>query len=185
MATRFYYNPGPTLPSTALRLADIRNATGTAARVILTATNQLSIQNSAGSPVTTFAHTLAPNTWYRIEVAVSVSSTVATINAAYYPLDSTTPVDPAFSTTSGNTGTANLTQVLIGSASNATWTGRVTSTTWLCNPRRPRSSASTSHLGRRHPVAPTAVNAVPGDGQATVRGPLPDPTAGVRSPATQ
>ncbi|HEY5049565.1 MAG TPA: fibronectin type III domain-containing protein, partial [Acidothermaceae bacterium] len=26
MATRFYYNPGPTLPSTLLRLADIRNA---------------------------------------------------------------------------------------------------------------------------------------------------------------
>ncbi len=67
---------------------------------MLSATNQFSIQNNAGTTVTTFAHALAPNTWYRVELAISVSSTVATINAAYYPLDATTPVDPAFSTTS-------------------------------------------------------------------------------------
>jgi len=168
MAVRFYYNPGPTLPSTVLRLADIRNASGTAARVMLTASNQLSIQNNAGSTVTTFAHTLAPNTWYRIEVAISVSSTVATMNAAYYPLDSTTPVDPAFSTTSGNTGSANLTQVLIGSAASATWTGTSYFDDLAVQP------SSTSFIGvyvapgSTAPGAPTGVSAVAGDGQATV-----------------
>ena len=168
MAVRFYYNPGPTLPSAVLRLADIRNASGTAARVMLTAANQLSIQNNAGSTVTTFAHTLAPNTWYRVELAVSVSSTVATINAAYYALDATTPVDPAFSTTSGNTGTANLTQVLIGSAASATWTGTSYFDDLAVQP------SSTSFIGvyvapgSTAPGAPTGVSAVAGDGQATV-----------------
>ena len=104
MATRFYYNPGPTLPSTVIRLADIRNASGTAARIELSAANQIFIQNNAGTTVATFAHALQANTWYRIELAISVSSSTATINAAYYLLDSTTPVDPAFATTTGNTG---------------------------------------------------------------------------------
>ncbi len=168
MAVRFYYNPGPTLPSVALRLADIRNATGTAARVMLTATNQLAIQNNAGSTVTTFAHTLAPNTWYRIELAISVSATAATINGAYYALDSTTPVDPAFSTTSGNTGTANLTQAFIGSAASATWTGTSYFDDLAVQPSSTSFIGVYAAPGSTVPGAPTAVSAVPGDGQATV-----------------
>ncbi|HEY3924873.1 MAG TPA: fibronectin type III domain-containing protein [Acidothermaceae bacterium] len=123
MAIRFYYNPGPTLPSKVMRLADIRNSTATAARVELSASNQLFIQNAAGTTVTTFAHPVQANTWYRIELTISISSSAATIKAAYYPADSTTPVDPAYSTVTGNTGTANIAQVSIGSAANATWTG--------------------------------------------------------------
>ncbi len=123
MAIRFYYNPGPSLPASVIRLADIRNSTATAARVELSASNQLFIQNTAGTTLTTFPHALQANTWYRIELTISVSSTAATINAAYYPADSTTPVDPAYSTVTGNTGTAALTQVSIGSAATATWTG--------------------------------------------------------------
>jgi hypothetical protein len=168
MATRFYYNPGPTLPSISLRLADIRNATGTAARVMLTATNQIAIQNNAGSTVATFAHTLTPNTWYRIELAISMSSTVATINAAYYPLDSTTPVDPAFSTTTGNTGTANLTQVLIGSAATSTWTGTSYFDDLAVQPSSTSFIGVYTAPGSTAPGAPTAVSAVPGNSQATV-----------------
>jgi hypothetical protein len=123
MAIRFYYNPGPTLPSKVMRLADIRNSTATAARVELSASNQIFIQNAAGTTVTTFPHALQANTWYRIELTISISSSAATINAAYYPADSTTPVDPAYSTITGNTGTANIAQVSIGSAASATWTG--------------------------------------------------------------
>ena len=123
MAVRFYYNPGSSLPSKVLRLADIRNSSATAARVELSASNQLFIQNSAGTTVTTFAHPLQANTWYRIELTMSVSTSAATINAAYYPADSTTPVDPAFATSSGNTGSANITQVSFGSPASATWTG--------------------------------------------------------------
>jgi hypothetical protein len=123
MAIRFYYNPGPTLPSKVMRLADIRNSTATASRVELSASNQLFIQNAAGTTVTTFPHALQANTWYRIELTISVSSSAAAINAAYYPADSTTPVDPAYSTITGNTGTANIAQVSIGSPASATWTG--------------------------------------------------------------
>jgi len=123
MAIRFYYNPGPTLPSKVMRLADIRNSSGTAARVELSAANQLFIQNAAGTTLTTFPDALQANTWYRIELTISISASAATINAAYYPADSTTPVDPAYFTTTGNTGTANITQVSIGSAASATWTG--------------------------------------------------------------
>ena len=123
MAIRFYYNPGPSLPSTVVRLADIRNSTATAARVELSASNQLFIQNTAGTTLTTFPHALVANTWYRIELTISISSSAATINAAYYPADSTTPVDPAYSTVTGNTGSAAITQVSIGSPASATWTG--------------------------------------------------------------
>jgi hypothetical protein len=123
MAIRFYYNPGPSLPSSVIRLADIRNSTATAARVELSASNQLFIQNTAGTTLTTFPHALHANTWYRIELTISISSSAAAINAAYYPADSTTPVDPAYSTVTGNTGTAAITQVSIGSAATATWAG--------------------------------------------------------------
>ncbi len=74
MAIRFYYNPGPTLPSKVIRLADIRNSTATAARVELSASNQLFIQNAAGTTLTTFADPLQANTWYRIELTISISA---------------------------------------------------------------------------------------------------------------
>ena len=73
--------------------------------------------------MTTFSHALQANTWYRIEITISVSASTATIKAAYYPGSSTTPVDLAFSTTTGNTGTANIAQVSIGSTASATWVG--------------------------------------------------------------
>jgi len=127
MAIRFYYNPGTTLPNQVLRLADIRNSTATAARVELSASNHIFIQNAAGTTVTTFPHALQANTWYRVELTISVSASTATIKAAYYLGTSTTPVDTAYSTTTGNTGTANITQVSIGSAASATWAG----TSWF------------------------------------------------------
>ena len=123
VAVRFYYNPGPTLPNALLRLADIRNSTATAARVELSTANQIFIQNAAGTTLTTFSHALQANTWYRVEITISVSASTATIKAAYYLGNSTTPVDPAFSTATGNTGTANITQVSIGSTASATWVG--------------------------------------------------------------
>ena len=73
--------------------------------------------------MTTFPHALQANTWYRVELTISVSASTATITAAYYLGNSTSPVDPAYSTTTGNTGTANITQVSFGSSASATWTG--------------------------------------------------------------
>src|SRR5207237_9412556 len=78
-SVRFYFNMGSSLPNSLLRLADIRNASGTAARIELSTANQLFIQNSAGTTVTTFSHALQPNTWYRIELTISISSSAATI----------------------------------------------------------------------------------------------------------
>ncbi len=168
IALRFYYNPGPTLPSTVIRLADIRNASGTAARIELSASNQIFIQNNAGATVTTFAHALQANTWYRIELAISTSASTASMNAAYYLLDSTTPVDPVYATTTGNTGAASIVQVTVGSTANATWTG----TSYFDDIAT--QTPSTSFIGPvtggapTVPAAPTAVSAVAGDGQATV-----------------
>jgi RHS repeat-associated protein len=174
-ALRFYYNPGSTLPSTAIRLADIRDSAGTAARIVLSASNQLLVQNTAGTTITTFPTALSAHTWYRIEIAISVSATAATINAAYYPGDSSTPVDPVYATTTGNTGTTPITQVLVGSATSATWTGtsdfddiatRVNTTTYI----------GPSLV----PGAPQSVTATPGNGQATLTWAAP---AGNGSPA--
>ena len=163
IAVRFYYNPGTTQPSQLIRLLDIRNATGTAARVELSTANQLFVQNNAGTTVTTFSHALQPNTWYRIEMTISISGTAATIKAAYYPKDGTTPVDPAYSTTTGNTGTANITQVSIGSTASATWTG----TSWFDD------LAVTLHhqlhrRGTNRARSPTAVTAIAGNASAIV-----------------
>ena len=45
------------------------------------------VQNNAGTTVTTFPHALPANTWYRIEMTISISGTAATIKAAYYLKD--------------------------------------------------------------------------------------------------
>ena len=102
---------------------------------------------------------MTANTWYRIELTISVSSSAATIDAAYYPADATTPVDPAYSTVTGNTGTANITQVSIGSAASATWTGTSYFDDLAADPARPASSGPVDHrppgltaLPRRNPA---------------------------------
>ena len=163
VAVRFYYNPGSTLPSTTLRLLDVRNSTAGAARVLVSSSNQLIVQNFANSTVKTFPTTLVANTWYRIEFAISISGTAATINAAYYPGDSTTPVDPVYTTTSGNTGTANITQVSVGDASGATWAG-----TASFDDIATRVNTTTYIGPSLVPGAPQSVTATPGSGQASV-----------------
>lgn len=123
VATRVYFNPGSTLPSSLLRLVDIRNTAGTAVRVQYSATNHLLIQNAAGTTLFTSSTAVSANTWYRIELAMSVSATGATINYDYYLLDSTIPVEAGYSTTTGNTGTTYIITVSMGSAAAATNVG--------------------------------------------------------------
>jgi RHS repeat-associated protein len=177
-AVRFYYNPGATLPSALTRLLDIRNSTGTAARVELSTGNQLFIQNNAGTTVTTFPTALSANTWYRIELAISISGTTATIHAAYYLADGTTPVDTAYSTTSGNTGTANVYEVAVGDTASATWSGTSYFDDVAVHP------GTTSYVGpaASTPGAPTAVNATAGNASATVSWTAPSSNGG--SPIT-
>jgi hypothetical protein len=123
VAARFYYNTGTVDPAALIRLLDIRNTSATAARIELSTSNQLFVQNNSGVTVDTFPTPLKPNTWYRIELAISISTSAATINCAYYLDDGTTPVDAAYATTAGNTGTASVAGVSFGSAATATWTG--------------------------------------------------------------
>jgi hypothetical protein len=123
VAARFYYNTGSVDPGALIRLLDIRNTSATAARIELSTSNQLFVQNTAGVTVDTFPTPLKPNTWYRIELAISISASSATISCAYYLDDGTTPVDSAYATSTGNTGTASIAQVSFGSAATATWTG--------------------------------------------------------------
>lgn len=124
IAVRMYYNPGPVLPSTALRLIDIRNSTTSMARIGLNSSNVLFMQDyNGGSTKWTAAAGLSTNTWYRVEAAISLSASTATMRAAYYLGDATTPVEAVFSTSAGNTGSANISIVYFGSAQSATWTG--------------------------------------------------------------
>jgi len=81
------------------------------------------VQNNAGVTIDTFPTPLKPNTWYRIEIAISISASTATIDCAYYLDDWTTPVDAVYATSAGDTGTASVAQVSFGSAATATWTG--------------------------------------------------------------
>jgi RHS repeat-associated protein len=163
-AVRFYYNPGSVLPSTVIRLADIQNSTGTAARLELSATNQLFVQNNAGTTVATFPTVLSANTWYRIELGISVSATAATVSAAYYLNDSTSPVDPAYTTNTGNTGTTNITQVVVGSTASATWSG----TSSFDDIRVISGSATLIGALAAAPGAPTGVTAIAGTASASV-----------------
>jgi RHS repeat-associated protein len=178
MAVRFYYNPGATLPSTTLRLLDIRNSTGTAARLYMSSANQLFVQNTAGTTVKTFPTVLSTNTWYRIEVAISISATAATINAAYYLADGSTPVDTAYSTSTGNTGTATIANVFYGDTSGAAWTG----TEYLDDLAAQPGTTSYIGAGPTAPGAPTGVSATAANGSATVTWTAPATVGG--SPVT-
>jgi RHS repeat-associated protein len=178
VAVRFYYNPGSTLPSTTVRLLDVRNSGATAARVSVSSSNQLIVQNTAGTTVTTFPTTLSTNTWYRIELAISISATAATINAAYYLGDGTTPVDPAYSTSTGNTGTANITKVAVGDTSGAAWTG----TEYLDDIAVQPGTTSYLGAGPTVPAAPTVVAATAANTAAVVSWTAPTSSGG--SPIT-
>lgn len=123
VAVRFYFNTGPSLPNSQLRILDVRNSSASALRVFIDTTNKLFIQNSTGTTIKTFANALSANTWYRIEVALSVSATAAVINTDYYAGDSTTPAETGYSTTTGNTGSTNITDIRFGSVATASWTG--------------------------------------------------------------
>jgi hypothetical protein len=177
IAVRFYYNPGPTLPSTSLRLIDIRSSSATAARVMLNASNILFVQNSAGSTLKTYGTALSPNTWYRIEMAITISATAGTINCDYYIGDSGTPAETGYATSTGNTGSANIVSAYMGSTANATWTGTCYLDDIAAN------NGTTTYIGAASggvsvPGAPTAVSATAANAQATITYTAPSSNGG-------
>ncbi len=65
---------------------------------------------------------LSLNTWYRLEMLATIGATAGTgtINAAYYTLDSTTPIG-SFSTSSANLGTTPFGGLRVGKISSNAW----------------------------------------------------------------
>ena len=114
-----------TLPSTALRVMDIRNSGGSILRVNVTAANKFQAQEGGGSTLAfTVATAFSATTWYRLEALVTlISATAGTYSFDYYALDSTSPVETGISKNTGNLGTTNIVQLNYGSTANATWTG--------------------------------------------------------------
>jgi len=106
------------LPSAAQDLLQIRNASGVAGKLAISAANKLIVQNAAGSTLQTFATTLAINTWYRAEIYVVPGTTTSngTIKAAYYLLDTAvgSPVDATYNSSAVNSGTTALTTMQFG-----------------------------------------------------------------------
>lgn len=99
------------MPGNLVRLVDIRNASGTACRIQLSAANQLFVQNQTGTTIFT-GPTLTATNEYRLELAISVSVGSATIHFGAYPgNDASALVGGTYSTTTGNTGSANITEV--------------------------------------------------------------------------
>lgn len=88
---------------------DIASLTG-GPKLQVSATGQLKVIDVAGATKKTFT-ALSTGTWYRVEMyaAKGTSTTDGTIKAAYYTLDSTTPVEAEYSATNVNAGTANYT----------------------------------------------------------------------------
>lgn len=114
------------LPSIACDIFTIRNSGAVAGKIQLTATNKLQIQNAAGGTIGTgtFPTALSAGVMYRLELECAPGGTTATgfLAGRYFIGDSNTPVDPAVSSSTTNTGTTNITNVRFGKITTASGT---------------------------------------------------------------
>lgn len=152
IAVRIYFNMGSSVYSAHARLIDIRSSSISLARINLNnSTNRIYAQDyNGGSTKWTASFPLNPNTWYRIELAISVSSTNGIMNAALFQQDSIDPVGPTLATTTANTGSSNIASVVIGNLQNSSWNNTSyydslavnTDTTDLIGPYLPKTAGS-------------------------------------------
>jgi len=111
-----FYVRFPSTPTATVELAHIRNATSDVALLQVTnAPLRFRVFPDNGAALFTSA-TIAANTWYRVELRAVRGTTTAngTIQFAYYIGDLTTPVETAFSSTTTDAGTTDLTNVRVG-----------------------------------------------------------------------
>lgn len=102
-----------TLPANTQDFVALRNSVSGSVKLQFTVTTgAIKVINAAGSTVKTFAG-LSIDTWYRVELWAAKGTTTSngTIKAAYYLLDSTSPVEAEYSSTATNAGTTNWTNV--------------------------------------------------------------------------
>jgi hypothetical protein len=109
-----YVRPGPVGSQRAI--IAFRSSSATATQVRLTATNAIQILNAAGSQVFLSSATLTPYKWYRIDIRCvrGTTSSNGTIQFAYYTQETPGTAVQTSSSSSLNTGTADLVGVRLG-----------------------------------------------------------------------
>lgn len=97
-----------TLPSGITALASFFNTSGATMASLAYVSGKLVVQDATAT-LSTFPTSLMAGRWYRFELqgTIGTSTTNGRLSAAYYALDSTTPVDPVFTTTTANMTTTN------------------------------------------------------------------------------
>jgi len=80
----------------------------------LTTTGAIRIRDDAIANIWTSPTAMALNTWYRVSLFATRSATVGTVRAAYFALDSTTPIADSGLLTGRNTGATSYSTVRVG-----------------------------------------------------------------------
>lgn len=116
LALRFYlYHT--TSPTNGQEIFQVYSGGGAAkvAVVALSGTGRIQVMGAAAT-LSTFPTPLVVGTWYRIEMQLTVgaSTTTGSIACQYYVHDQTTPVDPAYSSSTANLGTNPATTIHFG-----------------------------------------------------------------------
>lgn len=121
LALRFYLYHA-TSPTSGQDILQVYSGGGTTmvAAVGLSGTGRVQVKGAAGT-LSTFSTPLATGAWYRIEMQLTVgaSTTTGSIACQYYVLDQTTPVDPAYSSSTANLGTNPATTIHFGKTTPA------------------------------------------------------------------
>lgn len=104
IAVRAYFYL-PATPADSVNLLSVYSSTDTRAAVVgITAAGKLYIRDSASSSLAVGTVNIPANTWVRLEMYATAGTSGATINAAMYNFDSTTPLDAVWSS-AANTAT--------------------------------------------------------------------------------
>lgn len=99
-----------------LALLDARNLTGGAVvATIAVVSGRFVVQDNSGQ-IHMFPTFIVAGQWYRLELlaALGATGTTGSISAAYYLLDSTSPVDTPFSTNTASIPLSNIYQMWVG-----------------------------------------------------------------------
>lgn len=119
-AIRFYLYYENNFDTTTMEIMSFRAASANLAKLSITgsgSTRAIVIQNAAATVVAGPPYPLQPNSWYRIEAAITIGTTTSNgrIEFAYYDNDSLTPIYSYDSGATANTGTAAFASLRIGS----------------------------------------------------------------------
>jgi hypothetical protein len=101
-------------------IMQFRNGSTSVMTLSITSAGKLKCLNTAASAVYTSTASLSTGTLYRVEARIIKGTTTGdgTINVAFYPGDSTTPVETPFSSAAMNVGTTDIASVRFGRSSS-------------------------------------------------------------------